>query len=668
MDDFRPSGGPRPVHRIAALKSDDISILAEVTARPRVLSGAAPVGLAALDDAFRESVWIVDHATRKVTFANARLRALVDRPLDTLCPTGLLLEHVQATDVPRLEAARSGLPEAGYAEEFVALVPSGPGARRVPARWKEWGVPIEGTHASLHVLRDLSLDAQASAKLHEEMTRRSDVELDLHRANERVRLLIETANDAVITIDIDDLILDWNQAAEAMFGWSRREAVGARMSDLIIPERLRATHRASLARARIMPMDGRNVRVETTGLRRTGEEFDTEVSVWCMESAGGRTFGSFVRDISARKSAQRAISESEERYRTVVENVNEGIVVTANGWIRYANPKSLDFIGITAEQATSGPFVQFIHPDDRQRVVDNHVRRMRGEEVENRYQFRVVGPGGRSRWLEISAVRFAWNDAPATLNFLTDITDRKKAEEDLMALVARERELAEMKSKLVSVASHEFRTPLAAILSSVDLLHDHSESIDRDERAEIVEVVRSAVFRMNRMIDQVLLANRLETAGLEFHPEPVCLRSLTQDILAEMELAGLAVERIGLEMDTGRHKRHVDPKLYSHVLGNLLSNALKYSEPLSQVKVRLRGEGSLVVGEIEDSGIGIAEGDLPRLFRSFHRGENVGSVPGTGMGLYIVGECLQRHGGAITVRSSVGTGTTFSFSLLAPED
>src|SRR5207248_1213942 len=130
-----------------------------------------------------------------------------------------------------------------------------------------------------------------------------------------------------------------------------------------------------------------------------------------------------VRDISRRKAQARALAESEAKYRKVVENVNEGILVTAGGRILYANPKALEQTGLGDDEARSHPFVEFIHPDDRDHVLDNHLRRLRGEDVENYYQFRVVRPDGSVRWLEISGVLFEWQGSPATLNFLTDVTE-----------------------------------------------------------------------------------------------------------------------------------------------------------------------------------------------------------------------------------------------------
>jgi PAS domain S-box-containing protein len=360
------------------------------------------------------------------------------------------------------------------------------------------------------------------------------------------------------------------------------------------------------------------------------------------------------------------LAESEAKYRQVVENVNEGILVTASGRILYANPRALALTGLDDATAKSRPFIEFIHPDDRERVLGNHLGRLRGEPVENHYQFRVVHSSGEVRWLEISAVVFDWQNAPATLNFLTDVTERRQAEQDMRAALARERELSELKSRFVAVASHEFRTPLAAILSSVELLDDYGSRLPDDERKEIVGLVKNAVFRMNKMVEQVLLTSRLESGKFNFEPTPRNISDLLVQIASEMDQAHPQAARISMQCEGIEQERLVDTKLFSHILVNLLSNALKYSPPDSAVTCTATAEGERLRISVVDKGIGIPAADLPRLFESFHRGTNVGNIQGTGIGLHIVKECVELHQGSIEVESPDGRGATFHVLLHAP--
>jgi PAS domain S-box-containing protein len=359
-------------------------------------------------------------------------------------------------------------------------------------------------------------------------------------------------------------------------------------------------------------------------------------------------------------------TDSEAKYRAVVENVSEGILVTAAGRILYANPKALKLTALDEETAKSRPFIEFIHPDDRERVIGNHRKRLRGEAAENHYQFRVQHSQSGTRWLEISAVMFEWEGKPATLNFLTDVTLKRQAEDEMLKALAHERELSELKSRFVAVTSHEFRTPLAAILSSVELLDTYGASFPADERRELLGQIKTAVARMNGMVEQVLLTSRLELGKFSFQPAPLVVPDWLVQVMAELEHSNPQAARVSLTCDGLDAPRTADQQLLRHMVVNLLGNALKYSDPDTPVRFAVSGVGGQMHLRISDQGIGIPEADLPRLFGSFHRGTNVGNISGTGIGLHIVKECVDLHQGEIEVSSRPGQGTTFTVRLPAP--
>lgn len=623
-------------------------------------------------ESIEEMVWVHEPASGLVTYANPAFERFWGcSPGGPHPAPNKLLEAVHPDDLERL---RRALPAGeGCTEEYRVTQPARvgePDAKSRLARLRERMFAIPGADGQMrivHIARDVSWQFDTTAQLRAEISRRTDAERSLSDANVRLQALIATANDAVITIDERSQIIDWNNAAERMFGWNRQESLGRILTELIIPVGHRRYHDAGIER---FLRDGSaqifNRRVETRALRRSGEEFDAELSVWPVRTGDGYTFSSFIRDISRRKAAERALAESEAKYRKVVENVNEGILVTANGRILYANPRALALTGLDDETAKSRPFIEFIHPDDREFVLNNHMRRLRGEPVENHYQFRVIHRNGDIRWLEISAVVFEWQKAPATLNFLTDVTDRRQAEQDIRGALARERELSELKSRFVAVASHEFRTPLAAILSSVELLDDYGARLPDDERKEIVGLIKSAVARMNGMVEQVLLTSRLESGRFVFEPVPRSMPDLLVRLAAEMDQAHAQASRISMRCEGVDEPRLVDAELLHHILVNLLGNALKYSPPDSAVTCSVAAEGEWLRLSVTDRGIGIPPADLPRLFETFHRGTNVGNIQGTGIGLHIVNECVQLHRGAIEVDSEPGRGTSFHVRLHAP--
>lgn len=632
---------------------------------------AAAGWLAQVAQAVEEMVWAWDVASGRMLFANPAFERFWGRAAGDLGPgQDALLELVHPEDRERIARARAQVAGAAYSEEYRVLLPAAAGKPERVARVHEHafaGPGPDGTACVTHVARDISWQFDTTARLRDEISRRTDAERNLVDATQRLQALITSANDAVVTIDERSRIIDWNDAAQRMFGWSRDEALGRTLTDLIVPPAFRRHHHEGLAR---FLADGTapifNRRVEAKALRRDGEEFHAELSIWPVKTAGGHTFSSFIRDISRRKANEKALAESEAKYRKVVENVNEGILVTAAGRILYANPRALELTGLDDETARSRPFIEFIHPDDRERVLGNHLRRIKGEPVENHYQFRVIHRNGDVRWLEISAVVFEWQDAPATLNFLVDVTERRQIEQDMRAALAREHELSELKSRFVAVASHEFRTPLAAILSSIELLDDYGLRLPESERKEIVGLIKEAVSRMNRMVEQVLLTSKLEAGKFAFEPQPRSVPDLLVQVAAEMDQAHPQASRIAMRCEGVGEARLVDGKLVSHILVNLLGNALKYSPPDSAVTCVASAEGDRLYLAVADRGIGIPAADLPRLFESFHRGTNVGNIQGTGIGLHIVKECVELHQGSIEVQSEPGQGATFHVRLHAP--
>jgi signal transduction histidine kinase len=235
--------------------------------------------------------------------------------------------------------------------------------------------------------------------------------------------------------------------------------------------------------------------------------------------------------------------------------------------------------------------------------------------------------------------------------------------EEALQLLARERELRELKSNFVSLVSHEFRTPLEIIMSSVDNLDRYHDRLPLEKRQHLLRTINDAVRRMAGMMEEVLVLGRLETDRMTFKPEPFELRSFCQRVSDEIESAMDKRCPIQLQVNGTPEQATGDESLLRHIFTNLLSNAVKYSPPGQTVEFALHREGASAVCRISDRGCGIPETDQKRLFQAFHRGSNVQQVPGTGLGLMIVQRCVELHGGHIQFESAEGRGTTFTITL-----
>lgn len=254
---------------------------------------------------------------------------------------------------------------------------------------------------------------------------------------------------------------------------------------------------------------------------------------------------------------------------------------------------------------------------------------------------------------------------PHTLTVGLDITSRKKAEEDTLRALAAERELGELKSRFVSLVSHEFRTPLGITMSAVELLRNYLDRLPAAKRTELLDDIYSATLRMSDLMEQVLLLGRVEAGKVAFHPVPTDLVEFASRIVDETLSA--TQHRCPVTVTACREAAHAvaDEVLLRPILSNLLSNAIKYSPDGSPVRILLDREGSKAVFTVVDHGIGIPPEDHPRLYEAFHRASNVEHISGTGLGLLIVRRCVDLHEGEIQFTSTVGQGTTFTVRIPA---
>ncbi|HET7201507.1 MAG TPA: ATP-binding protein [Burkholderiales bacterium] len=315
---------------------------------------------------------------------------------------------------------------------------------------------------------------------------------------------------------------------------------------------------------------------------------------------------------------------------------------------------------------------QMLHPDDLPKVKQALDRCLNGGETEYMTEHRIRTLAGGWVW-SLSRGRVVERDADGKAKRMTgvnvDIDDRKRAEAELLVAMQREKELSELKSKFVSTASHEFRTPLATMLSSAELLEHYSDNLSPGEKRNLLQTIQGGAKRMSEMIDDVLTLGRAESGVLKLNLGPTNLRELCGRVVSEFRIAQGRHHVIVLDDRFDRLEAIMDERLLRHILNNLLSNAVKYSPPGSEVTFSLERRDEKAAIEIQDRGIGIPPEDQPRMFESFQRASNVENRPGTGLGLAIVKKAVELHGGEITLTSAPGSGTRFTVVLpLRPVD
>jgi signal transduction histidine kinase/CHASE3 domain sensor protein len=240
---------------------------------------------------------------------------------------------------------------------------------------------------------------------------------------------------------------------------------------------------------------------------------------------------------------------------------------------------------------------------------------------------------------------------------------RKRAEEEVYKALEQERELNGLKSNLITMISHEYRTPLTTIQSSAELLERYSYKWTDEKKMTHLRRIQAMTKHMTSLINDVLFISKTEAQRVEFNPSLINLEQFCQELVEQLQLE--AKEKIAIVFQKyGTYtEAYLDEKILRQILTNLLSNAIKYSPNGGIVRFILECDSNVVICKVQDSGIGIPTQDQPRLFESFHRGSNVDTIPGTGLGLAIVKKCLDLHQGQIRVESKVGAGTTFIVTL-----
>jgi signal transduction histidine kinase len=249
-----------------------------------------------------------------------------------------------------------------------------------------------------------------------------------------------------------------------------------------------------------------------------------------------------------------------------------------------------------------------------------------------------------------------------TLELQAEIAERQRAQTGLHHALAAERELGELRTRFVSMVSHEFRTPLGVIMSAAENLDNYFDRLKPEQRRAQLQSVTQAAGQMAKVMENVLLLGRAEAGKMEFKPVPLDLVSFCEGLAHQVHSSAESRSRIEFHAGILPPARG-DEGLLRHILSNLLANAIKYSKEGAPVEFTIERQQNDAIFRVRDRGIGIPLADQKQLFNAFYRGSNASHLPGTGLGLVIVKRCVELHGGQINCESIEGEGTKFTLRL-----
>lgn len=238
----------------------------------------------------------------------------------------------------------------------------------------------------------------------------------------------------------------------------------------------------------------------------------------------------------------------------------------------------------------------------------------------------------------------------------------EETQKDLYKALSKERELNELKSRFVSMASHEFRTPLATIMSSISLVQKYGEMNEIEKQERHVNRIKSSIKNLTDILNDFLSLGKLEEGKVKNLSEEFNIKVFVSDIVSEMQTIAKIGQKI-IYTHTGDETILLDSKLLKNILFNFISNAIKFSPEGKEIYVVSETEKSIVKISVKDSGIGISKEDQGHLFERFFRGQNAGNVQGTGLGLNIVSKYIELMNGSIAVSSEENKGTKFAVAF-----
>ncbi len=359
------------------------------------------------------------------------------------------------------------------------------------------------------------------------------------------------------------------------------------------------------------------------------------------------------------------LDRTRSRVEAILNNSSDAIILSrADGSISQTNLTFDQLFGYLPDELFHQPLTAVAHPASAVRFAEA-IEQVAHQGTVQRLEILAQRKNGATFDAEValSLMPAGTGRRSGIVCHLRDITERKRAEEELRRALEKERELSELKTRFVSMASHEFRTPLTAILSSTEILERYLDRLQPAQREKHFRHIEVASRHMTQLLDEVLLLGRVEAEQLRFMPAPLDLVALATEMLEQVQLSAPPeiVFNVALD-DTCGHKL-LDEQLMRHILANLLSNAVKYSPKGGMVHCSIACAAEDITIRVQDEGIGIPEKDQERLYEPFHRASNVDTIQGTGLGLVITKRAVDLHGGTIICDSTVGMGTTFTVRI-----
>ena len=498
----------------------------------------------------------------------------------------------------------------------------------------------------------------------------------LKASQQRLSQIINFLPDATIVIDLEGKVIAWNRAIENMTGIKTQEMLGKGNYEYSIP--FYGERRPVLID--IVGKWDKEIEKKYQYIKKEGESLVSETYDPLVKPGGylwnkasllydhnGKVIGAIesIRDITDRKVAEESLRESEEKYRLLVENANDAIFVAQDGVIKFPNARTEELTGYSAEELNKTPFVDLIHPDDREMVMERHKRRLEGEDLVSSYSYRAINKTGEELWHHLNSVPITWEGRPATLNFVRDVTEAKRLEDQL-----QQSQKMEAIATLAGGIAHEFNNALMGIVGNIELL---KMDLPEDEGTDkYFGAMKSSSYRMSRLTDQLLAYAQ----GGKYQPKNLKLDDFAIQTLPILQHDLSPTIRVETAFPKDVSYVKADYAQMQMVFSAILANSNEAIEDAGLIRITVENKavdtdfakqhpglkpGDYVCLTIEDDGKGMDEETRKGIFEPFFTTK----FQGRGMAMAAVYGIVMNHDGWISVDSELGKGTTVRIYLPA---
>lgn len=488
------------------------------------------------------------------------------------------------------------------------------------------------------------------------------------------RVLFECATISILVVNQQGNIELANPCAEILFGYQPAELIGNPI-ELLIPESLRAKHthhrEAYFAKPKARPM---GLGLELFARKKNGQVFPVAISLGHYELAGERLAVAFVTDIIDQVRAKKLVAEREAWFRNMADNSPVMIWVSGTDMgCTYFNNTWLSFTGRKIAEELGTGWAEGVHPEDIEQCLITYANAFAARQPFV-MEYRLRRHDGQYRWVQdVGKPTYSEDEFSGFIGSCSDIHDQRMMKEALEQLVeirttelhealVREKEMNQLKSRFVSMASHEFRTPLSVVLSSTALIEQYSATAKDERLHKHVTRIKSSVGSLTSILNDFLSLDKLEQGKVEVDADAFDIGTFISEVAEEVQPIRKRGQQIALSHEGDRNVL-LDRKKLRYILVNLLSNSIKYSPEETQISMLSRISDDGITISVQDHGIGIPAEEQKFLFNKFFRAKNTGNIQGTGLGLTIVKRYVELMSGNISFVSSAGVGTTFTITL-----